>query len=93
RETAVEVLLNSVVASPALKYRFPQVLNPPEEPLFNVTMIQKDLMLALEMGRELEVPMPTSAITNEFLNATRALGFADQDFSILYEVLGRMSGK
>jgi 3-hydroxyisobutyrate dehydrogenase-like beta-hydroxyacid dehydrogenase len=93
RETAVEVLLNSVVASPALKYRFPQVLNPPAEPLFNVTMIQKDLTLALEMGRELQVPLPTSAVTNEFLNATRAMGFADQDFSILYEVLGRLAGK
>ena len=43
-----KVLLNSVVASPALKYRFPMVLNMPEEPLFDVDMIQKDLMLALD---------------------------------------------
>ena len=35
-------MLNSVVASPALKYRFPMVLNMPEEPLFDVDMIQKD---------------------------------------------------
>ena len=92
RETAVEVLLNSVVASPALKYRFPLVLNPPAEPLFDVTMMQKDLTLALEMGRDLMVPMPTSAITNEFLNAARAMGLADQDFAILYRVLARMAG-
>ena len=80
-------LLNSVVASPALKYRFPLAVDPPDEPLFDVTMIQKDLMLALDMGRDLEVPMPTSAITNEYLNATRALGFSDQDFAVLYEVM------
>ena len=41
-------MLNSVVASPALKYRFPMVLNIPEELLFDVYMIQKDLKLALD---------------------------------------------
>ena len=92
REAAMTALLNSVVASPALKYRFPLAVDPPDEPLFDVTMIQKDLLLALDMGRDLEVPMPTSAITNEYLNATRALGFSDQDFAVLYEVMRRMAG-
>ena len=53
RETAIEVLLNSVVASPALQYRIPLILEPPEEPLFDVHMMQKDLKLALEMGEAL----------------------------------------
>ncbi|MDE2843564.1 MAG: NAD(P)-dependent oxidoreductase [Chloroflexota bacterium] len=92
REAAMTALLNSVVASPALKYRFPLAVDPPEEPLFDVTMIQKDLMLALDMGRELEVPMPTSATTNEYLNVCRAQGFSDQDFAILYTVMRRMAG-
>ena len=90
REAAMTALLNSVVASPALKYRFPLAVDPPEEPLFDVTMIQKDLMLALDMGRDLEVPMPTSAITNEYLNICRAQGFSDQDFAILYTGLGEL---
>ena len=92
REAALTALLNSVVASPALKYRFPLAVDPPEEPLFDVTMIQKDLLLALDMGRDLEVPMPTSAITNEYLNVCRAQGFSDQDFAILYTVMRRMAG-
>ena len=92
REAAMTALLNSVVASPALKYRFPLAVDPPDEPLFDVTMIQKDLMLALDMGRDLEVPMPTSAITNEFLNVARAQCFSDQDFVILYTVMRRMAG-
>lgn len=92
REAAMTALLNSVVASPALKYRFPLAVDPPAEPLFDVTMIQKDLMLALDMGRDLEVPMPTSAITNEYLNVCRAQGFSDQDFAILYTVMRRMAG-
>lgn len=92
REAAMTALLNSVVASPALKYRFPLAVDPPDEPLFDVTMIQKDLMLALDMGRDLEVPMPTSATTNEYLNVCRAQGFSDQDFAILYTVMRRMAG-
>ena len=92
RDAAMTALLNSVVASPALKYRFPLAIDPPDEPLFDVNMMQKDLMLALDMGRELEVPMPTSSITNEFLNAARALGLADQDFVVLYRVLAKMAG-
>ena len=92
RDAAMTALLNSVVASPALKYRFPLAIDPPEEPLFDVTMIQKDLLLALDMGRDLEVPMPTSAITNEYLNVCRAQGFSDQDFAILYTVMRRMAG-
>jgi 3-hydroxyisobutyrate dehydrogenase-like beta-hydroxyacid dehydrogenase len=92
RETAVEVLLNSVIASPMVKYRGPFVLGSPEEALFDVNMMQKDLLLALEMGRELDVPLPTTAVTNEMLTAARGMGLAQQDFAVVFEVLARMAG-
>ena len=92
REVALEVLLNSVVASPALKYRAPLILDPPAEPLFDVNMIQKDLLLALEMGQRLEVPLPTAATTNQWLNVARGMNLADQDFAVLYQVLARLAG-
>lgn len=92
RETAVEVLLNSVIASPMVKYRGPFVLQQPEEAWFDVNMMQKDLLLALEAGREFRVPLPTTAITNEYLTAARAMGLEKQDFAAVFEVLARMSG-
>lgn len=92
RETAIEVFLNSVVASPALKYRFPFVADMPQQPLFDVEMIQKDLRLALDMGRELNVPLPTTVVADEFLTAARGMGLAGEDFVILFEVLARMAG-
>jgi 3-hydroxyisobutyrate dehydrogenase len=92
RQTAVEVLLNSVIASPMVKYRGPFVLDMPDEAWFDVNMMQKDLLLALEMGRQLDVPLPTTAITNEMLTAARGMGLADKDFAILFEVLSRMAG-
>ena len=92
RETAVEVLLNSVIASPMVKYRGPFVLKMPDEAWFDVNMMQKDLLLALEMGRQLNVPLPTTAITNEMLTAARGMGLQEKDFAILFEVIARMAG-
>jgi 3-hydroxyisobutyrate dehydrogenase-like beta-hydroxyacid dehydrogenase len=92
REVAVDVLTNSAIASPMIKYRGPFVLTMPEEAWFDVNMMQKDMMLALDMGRALDVPLPTTAISNEFLTAARGMGFAKQDFAVVFEVLAKMSG-
>ena len=92
RETAVEVLTHSAIASPMVQYRGPFVLKQPDEAWFDVNMMQKDMMLALEMGRQLDVPLPTTAVTNEFLTAARGMGLVKKDFAVMFEVLARMSG-
>lgn len=92
RDTAIDVMLKSVSASPATSYRLPMVLNEPEEVLFDMNMMQKDIQLALDMGRELEVPMITSALSNEMLTTARAVGLAEKDFASLFEVLAQMAG-
>jgi len=92
REIAVEVLLNSVIASPMVKYRGPFVMGTPEEAWFDVNMMQKDMNLALELGQQLDVPLPTTAVTNEFLTAARGMGLASEDFAIIFEVLATMAG-
>lgn len=93
RELAVEVLMASVIASPMVKYRGPFVLQHPEgKAWFDCQMMQKDMLLALELGRELDVPLPTTSTTNEFLTAGRAMGIGDYDFSIIFDVLAKMSG-
>jgi 3-hydroxyisobutyrate dehydrogenase-like beta-hydroxyacid dehydrogenase len=92
REIAVDVFTNSAIASPMVKYRGPFVLQMPAEPLFNVNMMQKDLLMALEMGRQTGVPLPSTSAVNEFLTAARAMGLADQDFAVIFKVLAHMSG-
>lgn len=92
RETAMEVLLNSVIASPSLVYRVPFILNMPEEVWFSVNMMQKDMLLALDMGRELDVPLPTVALTNEFLTAARTMGLEKYDFAVVYRVIAQLAG-
>jgi 3-hydroxyisobutyrate dehydrogenase-like beta-hydroxyacid dehydrogenase len=92
RATAVDVLTHSVIGSPMVQYRGPFVLELPEEAWFNCNMMQKDMLLALEMGRQLDVPLPTTAVTNEFLTAARGMGMVEQDFAVIFDVLAHMSG-
>jgi len=94
REAAVEAMLNSVVSSPVLNYRGPLILEGrmPEEPPADVDLQQKDLLLALELGRKLGVPLPTAAICNELLNACRGLGIGHHDFVVVYDVYRRLAG-
>ncbi len=92
RKTAVEVFNNSVIASPMLQYRGPMVLDLPDEAWFTVTLMQKDVSLALEMGRRLTVPLPTTAVTNEFLTAARGAGLGDKDFAAVFHLLAQLSG-
>ena len=64
----------------------------PDEAWFDVEMSQKDMNLALELGEQLGVPLPTTAATNEYLSAARGLGLADKDFAVIIDVLARMAG-
>jgi 3-hydroxyisobutyrate dehydrogenase-like beta-hydroxyacid dehydrogenase len=94
REVAVDAMLNSVVSSPVLAYRGPFILEDgmPEEAFADVDLQQKDLMLALDMGRALGVPLPTAAASNELLNACRGLGIGKHDFIVAYDVYRRLAG-
>jgi 3-hydroxyisobutyrate dehydrogenase-like beta-hydroxyacid dehydrogenase len=92
REVAVDVLTHSAVASPMIQYRGPFVLQQPPEAWFDVNMMQKDMLLAMELGRQLNVPLPTTAVSNEFLTAARGMGWEKKDFAVVFDVLARMSG-
>jgi 3-hydroxyisobutyrate dehydrogenase-like beta-hydroxyacid dehydrogenase len=92
REVALDVMLGSVIASPMLKYRAPFIVDMPDEAWFDVNMMQKDMLLALEAGRQLDVPMPTTAVANELLTAARGMGLEHNDFAVVYEVLAEMAG-
>ena len=92
RETAVDVLTHSAIASPMIQYRGPFVLKQPPEAWFDCNMMQKDMLLAMELGRSLNVPVPTTAVSNEFLTAAKGMGWEKLDFACVFDVLARMSG-
>jgi 3-hydroxyisobutyrate dehydrogenase-like beta-hydroxyacid dehydrogenase len=92
REVAVDVLTHSAIASPMIQYRGPFVLQQPDEAWFDVNMMQKDMLLAMDLGRQLEVPLPTTAASNEFLTAARGMGWSKYDFACVFDVLAAMAG-
>ncbi len=92
REVAVDVLTHSAIASPMIQYRGPFVLQQPPEAWFDVNMMQKDMVLAMELGRQFDVPLPTTAVSNEFLTAARGMGWTKYDFACIFDVLASMSG-
>jgi 3-hydroxyisobutyrate dehydrogenase-like beta-hydroxyacid dehydrogenase len=92
RRVAFDVFLNSVIASPMLQYRAPFALDPPAYAWFDCAMMQKDVALALELGRTHGVPLPTTGAADELLSATRSAGFGNEDFAVLFHGLARMAG-
>ncbi len=94
REVAVDAFLKSVVASPVLNYRAPLILEGhiSDATYGNVNLQQKDMLLALDSGRKMGIPVPLGATANEMLNACRGLGLAHHDFVVVYEVYRRMGG-
>jgi 3-hydroxyisobutyrate dehydrogenase-like beta-hydroxyacid dehydrogenase len=95
REIAVDAVLKSVAASPVLGYRGPFILDGmmPEVPLADVTLQQKDMLLALDLGRRLGSPVPLAAAANEMMNACRGLGIDHRDFVTAHEVYRRLGGQ
>jgi 3-hydroxyisobutyrate dehydrogenase-like beta-hydroxyacid dehydrogenase len=94
RDIAVDAFLKSVVASPVLGYRGPFILEGkmPKVPLANVNVQQKDMVLALELGRKLGVPVPLGAAANEMLNACRGVGLDHEEFVAVFDVYRRLGG-
>jgi 3-hydroxyisobutyrate dehydrogenase-like beta-hydroxyacid dehydrogenase len=95
REIAVDAMLKSVAASPVLGYRGPFILDGgmPIVPLADVTLQQKDMLLALDLGRKLGSPVPLAAAANEMMNACRGLGIDHRDFVTAHEVYRRLGGQ
>jgi 3-hydroxyisobutyrate dehydrogenase-like beta-hydroxyacid dehydrogenase len=95
REVALDAILKSVAASPVLGYRGPFILEGrmPAVPLADVTLQQKDMMLALNLGRTLGSPVPLAAAANEMMNACRGLGIDGNDFVVAHQVYRRLGGQ
>jgi len=94
RAVAVDAMLKSVAASPVMGYRGPFILegNMPDKPLADVTLQQKDMLLALELGRRLGSPVPLAAAANEMLNACHGLGLSHRDFVTVFDAYRTLGG-
>ncbi len=91
RELALHVMTTSPIGSPMLQARAPLLLTLPNEPWFDISLMQKDLVLALETGRTLTIPLPTATTADELLTIARALGYEHRDIAGVFEVLQHLT--
>jgi 3-hydroxyisobutyrate dehydrogenase len=87
----VDVMTQSPIGSPMLKARADLVLDLPDEAWFDVSLMQKDVALALDTGRRLHIPMPSAAAADSVLTIARALGYERRDIAALFEVLAHLT--
>ena len=85
---AAKVMTESAIGSPMLKARVPLVLDHTDETWFDVSLMRKDIGLALETGRQQDVPLPSAEVAGKILARAVERGYEHRDIAALYEVLG-----
>jgi 3-hydroxyisobutyrate dehydrogenase-like beta-hydroxyacid dehydrogenase len=88
---AVDILLDSVVASPMLAYRGRFLLDPPEVPWFTVALARKDLRIMQDMAERVNLPLWSAAAAAPVLAAAQALGYGEQELASVGHALRTMS--
>ena len=89
---AAKVMSESAIGSPMLKARVPLVLDRPDETWFDVSLMHKDIGLALAAARERRVPLPAAEMVEKVLAHAGELGYEHRDIAALFEVLGKDAG-
>ena len=86
---AAEIMTESAIGSPMLKARVPLVLDKPEETWFDVSLMHKDIRLALATARERGVPLPSASVADKVLTEATEAGYEHHDIASMYEVLSK----
>jgi 3-hydroxyisobutyrate dehydrogenase-like beta-hydroxyacid dehydrogenase len=68
------------------------VLNRDFSTHFSTKWMHKDIGMALESGKRLEVPLPQTGITEQMFQAAMSMGFSDADMCSTIKVLENMTG-
>lgn len=93
RSDFLEFLNDSVMGSTFTRYKTPAFVNLDYTPTFTWDLLRKDLELGLKSGRELNVPLPLTALTHAIVTEGIGLGYAAQDFAALLTKQARASGR
>ena len=88
-QVAAAVMTESPIGSPMLKARAALVLDLPDDAWFDVSLMQKDIRLALETGAELDVPLASARAADDALTTASELGYEHRDIAALFQALAR----
>jgi 3-hydroxyisobutyrate dehydrogenase-like beta-hydroxyacid dehydrogenase len=91
RQRALDVMESSPIGSPMLRARASIILDPPEDAWFDLSFMHKDIELALDAARRLDIPLPTAERADEVLERAQALGYERRDLAALFQALEQMA--
>jgi 3-hydroxyisobutyrate dehydrogenase-like beta-hydroxyacid dehydrogenase len=92
RAAMLDFLNNSVMGSMFTRYKTPAYVNLDLQPTFTPLLLRKDFDLGLAAARELDVPMPVAAATQQAVQALIGSGCTEEDFAALLLQQARHSG-
>ena len=91
-ELMLQILDNSAAKSGLISFKAPYMLARDFHALFSTKWMHKDVGLALESGKSMDVPLPVTALTEQMLRATIAKGWGEDDFCSLLKVMEEFAG-
>jgi 3-hydroxyisobutyrate dehydrogenase len=100
RHAFLAFLNNGVMGSMFTRYKSPALVNLDWTTTFTPELMRKDLDLGLELGREMDVPMPVTAATREVLQShfgaamlqKNPQDYLQKDFAALAETMALAAG-
>ena len=83
RSDLLAFINDSVMGSTFTRYKTPAFVNLDFHPSFTGHLLRKDMELGLEAGRNLDVPLPVTAVVQEIVTDLVRDGHGDEDFAAL----------
>lgn len=88
----LEILDNSAAKSGLIAYKAPFVFSRNFTTNFSVKWMHKDIGLMLDSGKDLNVPLPLTAVTRQMFQMAISQGHGDEDICSTIKVLEGMTG-
>lgn len=91
---ATDVMGSSQIGSPMLRARVPLLLHLPDHAWFTISLLRKDIGLALQEAERKSLALPSTTTAAQMLDAAVAGGYADADIAALRRALdGNVSSR
>jgi 3-hydroxyisobutyrate dehydrogenase-like beta-hydroxyacid dehydrogenase len=88
----LDIVANSVVASPLIGYKLDILKEKNFTAAFTASQMSKDFNIALDAGAAMDMPLPMVSLVHQFLSAMMAKGKGELDFFGLLTVWEEMGG-
>jgi 3-hydroxyisobutyrate dehydrogenase-like beta-hydroxyacid dehydrogenase len=92
RAALLDFVNNSVLGSTFTRYKTPALVKLDYTPTFTPVLLRKDFDLGLAAARELGVPLPLAALTQQLVQGAISTGRSAEDFAVLLDLQAASAG-